>query len=1116
MGKVSTAQVPPHGPENASREIFQGLFKDLGKQAMALEAILRAVCGRVDKMESWLTEVSFGMTELDLKLRNIAHNIDGTAAVDDEAQGPHRWAIPPPDDEKPLAPTVSKKLGADKKAVRVTGMAAAILDRLAATTANTATAVEVDKVEKAGVKKKSKDKKHGAKKVKLSCLPEVPISSLIATTEAAPLPLIQPPPPVVGTEHVVASEEHPVIEPLTIQEQYGEQQCAPVQSESGPLQKLDVEEVKAVDLDLVASIDELPAALQQTNTATNKNTGVVEVHGGLSARSEQLAEPVLLSPEESAKKPIAPMPAPNVVIAPSEDSLSESSPATSPKEINPLYTQEQTPAPNVQDHHDKIAPTDTQQNGTAVLNNNDMEAQESSSLSRPVVASASSSVEYQSSTPVVTREEKIIEERPSAMISALKSTTPTVKPVDTTPVITSSISSILPTVTDEKSVEAFVLKGSANTSLAPARPHSGSAGPVASISEPEPTTAAADVIKIQVNQVSDTTLDPTTTPPSASELKRPAASQSATATTKVMKTSESPMPIVVSTPPVSPKASDATETVIDPLLPHRTTGTARRRSSQMAPRSSLTKKNEHGIDTDSSRYSIGNKRGSDLKRISIAPPAQLQEQQQQAIDPTQQLAPQPPSSLPPTTKRAEIHEESDESDSDSSSEASGTSSEDDAEAGAAVEEISNTMTALRKLKRAQMLSPEEETELKERAHKKWFQLKGHIKEKQKKDVTNILLKRKKNVFTVSSRIELLEEKSREIFAALKQLTNEMRDKSDRTTHETLRRRIADIEHSLQSIDSRIASLSAPAIEKVGDLEVEVSSLRTTVLLQLTTAQSEAAARHSLLEGALATQRTLVESLTRDVSAQLRAQTEHFDEKFNQQPDYSGAIENLRRGLKRKADLKLLKELEARLLGMDAENDDCLVRCLSCRKEVTNPYSEKEIDIDEGIGSTGSGATQLRKINPGPTSSRIYRSNIPFSAQPLVQEGILEEASDESFIQSQQALLQPLLQSTVTLEPQLNQQLQSAGDCHASEKAPVVRVPSVKWSTPPDTSLKREPKSSQPSPLSLVNITATRAILSPGRPISAPVVPMKKKPNAVVKSKSVLKSLSLPVNPPKKD
>ncbi|KAG6971326.1 hypothetical protein JG687_00002120 [Phytophthora cactorum] len=411
MGKASVAQ-EQDVPGNGSREVFQGLFKDLGKQAMALEAILRAVCGRVDKMENWLTEVSFGMTELDLKLRNIAHNIDGTAAVDDEARGPHRWAIPQAETVKPVAPTVSKKLGTDKKVVRVTGMAAAILDQLATTSETTP--IETEKAEK---------------------------------------------------------------------------------------------------------------------PSTNKK------------------------------------------------------------------------------------------------------------------------------------------------------------------------------------------------------------------------------------------------------------------------------------------------------------------------------------------------------------------------------------------KQENIEEESQESGKDSSPDESNSSSdeEQDEDEEAAVEEISNAMTALKKLKRAQMLSPEEETELKERAHKKWFQLKGHIKEKQKKDVTNILLKRKKNVFTVSSRIELLEEKSREIFAALKHITNEMREKNDRSTHETLRRRVADIEQSLLTIDSRIASLSAPAMENVRDLENEVVSLRTTVQMQLTTAQSEATARHSLLEEALASQRALVETLAQDVPAQIDVQTELFMEKLKQLPDHTVAIENLRRSLKRKADLKLLKE-----------------------------------------------------------------------------------------------------------------------------------------------------------------------------------------------------------------
>ncbi|KAL4169811.1 hypothetical protein KRP22_010723 [Phytophthora ramorum] len=612
MGKASVLQVQQDVPGNASREVFQGLFKDLGKQAMALEAILRAVCGRVDKMETWLTEVSFGMTELDLKLRNIAHNIDGTAAVDDEAQGPHRW-VTPPDETKPLAATVSKKLGTDKKAVRVTGMAAAILDRLATTSSvTTPIAADVEKVEKTTEKKKSKDKKHNSKKTKSNGSAEAaatPVAESVQTTETKPSSS-----PPVGA-------------------------CIPT---AVPQPSIDV---KATEVPI------------RTSSRPHQDT------------------PELL-------------------------------------------------------HH----------------------------------------------------------------------------------------------------LEA--------------------AGP--------PT---------------------------------------------------------------------------DPLLPRR--AASHRRSSKMVPRTSINKKLAAGENDLAQRLS-GNKCEPHSRRSSISQQVATQEQEPQEVilqqvAPTLQAAQQgaSTSALADATDQADIDEKSGESDSEASADGSGSSSsdeddEDDAEAGAAVEEISKTMIALKKLKRAHMLSPEEETELKERAHKKWFQLKGHIKEKQKKDVTNILLKRKKNVFTVSSRIELLEEKSREIFAALKQMTNEMREKNDRTTHETLRRRVTDIEQSLLSVDSRFASLSAPATEKVCDLESEVVSLRNTVQIQLATAQSEATARHSLLEEALASQRAVVDAFAQDVPTQLSAQAELFFEKLKQQPDYTVAIENLKRGLRRKADLKVLKELEARLLGLDAENEDCLL------------------------------------------------------------------------------------------------------------------------------------------------------------------------------------------------
>ncbi|KAE9030848.1 hypothetical protein PF005_g583 [Phytophthora fragariae] len=1095
MGKVSVAQVQQDAPGNASREVFQGLFKDLGKQAMAMEAILRAVCGRVDKMENWLTEVSFGMTELDLKLRNIAHNIDGTAAVDDEAQGPHRWAIPPPDDVKHLTPTVSKKIGADKKAIRVTGMAAAILDRLAATPASTPTAVEA---ENPGAKKKNKDKKHGTKKVKLSCLPEVPITSSLASVEAPP-PVIQLPTPVAEAQHVPIPEEHPVIEstpvPVAIHEEPASasapsEQVSALQPQKSETVKQQEEVVSATpQID-----DEAPPEVQQTNTTIKEIPDAVEApveikHDIIPVRS--IAEP---KADGIVKEHMATVSAPVPAITHSEESSSESSSAISPTKTDML---EQTPAAltsKVQNEGNEISQTGSEQNSSSTTNTTGLENEDTPA-----------SIESQPTAPVVTAESSAVNGNSSmnsSMTSAAKVATPVAKPVDKAPVPASSVSSLLPTVQIERSTEPFVLKGSAHTTtIVPS--------PVTAFPEPQPTAVADNVM---VSDLGSGPLPAHHSSSSALECKRPVSSESTKVTTKAIKTTGVPIRSPVSSPPLSPHASETPVTAIDPLLPHRTA--AHRRSSKMAPRPSLTKKLELSADSDPLRRLSGNKRGSGSKRTSITPAAQ----------PTQQSSPQPSPNLQSipqgslAEKAAEIDEESGESESDSSSDGSGSSSEDDdAEAGAAVEEISKTMIALKKLKRAQMLSPEEEKELKERAHKKWFQLKGHIKEKQKKDVTNILLKRKKNVFTVSSRIELLEEKSREIFAALKQITNEMRDKNDRTTHETLRRRVADIEHSLQSVDSKIASLSAPAFEKVGDLEYEVNSLRSTVLLQLTTAQTEATARHSLLEEALATQRTLVESLALDFPAQLAAQAELFNEKLKQQPDHTGVLDNIRRSLKRKADLKLLKELESRLLGLDAENEDCLVRCLSCRKEVTNPHNERDTELDEqDIVSSGGGVSQLRKINPGPTSSRIYRSNVPFSAQPMVQDAILEESSDETFLPPQQALLQPLPQSISIQEPQLRQQLQSAGDSNASEKPPVVRVPSAKWSTPPETSLKREAKTPQPSPLSLMNIIATRAILSPDRPISAPVIPMKKKGIAAARSKSVLKSLSSPLDPPQKD
>lgn len=70
-------------------------------------------------------------------------------------------------------------------------------------------------------------------------------------------------------------------------------------------------------------------------------------------------------------------------------------------------------------------------------------------------------------------------------------------------------------------------------------------------------------------------------------------------------------------------------------------------------------------------------------------------------------------------------------------------------------------------------------------------------------------------------------------------------------------------------------------------------------------------------------------------------------------------------------------LEARLLGHDADSEDCLVRCLSCHKEVVSANAEVDAAVDAADDDRSS---YMKKANSGPSSGKIYRSNVPLSAQ----------------------------------------------------------------------------------------------------------------------------------------
>lgn len=78
---------------------------------------------------------------------------------------------------------------------------------------------------------------------------------------------------------------------------------------------------------------------------------------------------------------------------------------------------------------------------------------------------------------------------------------------------------------------------------------------------------------------------------------------------------------------------------------------------------------------------------------------------------------------------------------------------------------------------------------------------------------------------------------------------------------------------------------------------------------------------------------------------------------------------------------MLCRLEARLLGHDAESEDCLVRCLSCHKEVTAANADADTTNDAPDESG-----YLKKVNPGPSSGKIYRFSVPFSAQLMGAHG----------------------------------------------------------------------------------------------------------------------------------
>ncbi|KAF1322393.1 hypothetical protein FI667_g11344, partial [Globisporangium splendens] len=962
----STSAPPPAVLQAASREIFQGLFQDLGKQAMAMEAIMRLICGKVDKLETWMTEISFGMTEMDLKLRNIAHNIEGTAAnVDDDATNVYRWAAPPPDNPAPSLATVKLKVGGGankKKNVKMTGMVASIFDT------SGAPADERDNVTLSGHKKMTS------------------VANVVKKTHKK--------------HHGHQNEHDRVVSQSHDDESHDDERAKTVSSDASPVTPVVVE----------GSVVMTPSKDQsQTKTATLDTTPSGMEIPIASSSVGDLASNHGLDQQHDSERSI------------SDSGTDRSGNDTGGAEtVDDVVRVEQESSPAIADSLAEAThrPTTTE-------------------MQREVVASVA---EPPQDTPMEYHQEQdsVVTEAEAAIVLPVETALP--QHVELAEPITVVVETTLASETKPvaASMQPPAPSKASTSSYLPLSPQQGSTETHIVIPRGEPVT------KSEHSTPTQSLVTTTESAPVASHLQELVAPVVATAVTP---------PTPNSRKASSPSVRDTRKT------PTRRKSSKFASSKAQPPPATSSAPTAATVDApEESTAVVSSVASSDLR--SDPPAAAIKEHE----------VPQAPKDKDNDKSGNDSSDDGDDGDSSSDSQDSSSGNENqEAEiedatiasrkqskaAGAST--MTHTIAALKKLKKANMLTPEEEEELKQRTQEKWFKLKGHMKEKKKKDVTNILLKRKKNVFTVSARIELLEEKSKETYAMIKQLNNDLKTKVDLSANDVLRRQVHDINLSLQALDHKVTYGSSPAMEKAAQLSKDLEQVRTSFSQQLESVNDEIiATRHKM--GSMSDEhRDQLEFLNHAFEKRVASLMEENDTKFRNLLDHAAALEGIKRSLRKKADLKLLKELEARLLDHDADGEDCLVRCLSCHKEVTdsaNADTEAPQEVDE------SDRQYMKKVNPGPSAGKIYRSNVPFSAQLLgAHESIPED----------------------TTAP-------AAGNSYFSDRP---ATGSAQLSVTPKASARRE-STTGVAPISLIQVKASRAAMSPDRPISAPAAALKKK------------------------
>ncbi|ETV98779.1 hypothetical protein, variant 2 [Aphanomyces invadans] len=228
---------------------------------------------------------------------------------------------------------------------------------------------------------------------------------------------------------------------------------------------------------------------------------------------------------------------------------------------------------------------------------------------------------------------------------------------------------------------------------------------------------------------------------------------------------------------------------------------------------------------------------------------------------------------------------------------------------------------------------------------------------------NILFTKKKQLFTIANRLELLERKSKELFAGEKQLALLLAKKVEdilatvmaavevkvKDVHRDLGKAVDDkadshvvlaFSHRIQALEQAVRAANADFIDRLSVMATQ-SEVDRKVNMNHATAQSW----HDTMQAELREQAALltdhatrVRMLDETLSKSNQDMASQFKDLLEQWQSTRAAQDDMRRQLRKKADAKMLKELEVTMFkGHEPkENESCAARCMSCRKDIVEP------------------------------------------------------------------------------------------------------------------------------------------------------------------------------------